>query len=158
MKKILSFILIGILLIGCSSDDDIQCCVVIDTAISIKYLNENGDNLLDMETGGINFSEINVFQKIENEWVRYSEGSSDYPKGVRIIEREDGKYLNVFPSTVTAGNTYSETKIEFSEEDFDIIKTEIDKSSSNTIVTKVWYNNELKWKAYETERMFEIIK
>ncbi len=158
MKKTLSLLLIGIFFMSCSSDDDKQCCVVFDTEISIKYLNENGDNVLDMANGGINFTAINVFQKIDNQWVRYSEGSSDYPKGIRIITREDGKYLSVFPSTVTVSNNYSETKLEFSEGYSDIIKTEIDRSSSNTIVTKVWYNDELKWEAYETERMFEIVK
>lgn len=54
--------------------------------------------------------------------------------------------------------TIQKQKIKFSESDFDIIKTEIDKSNSNTIVTKVWYNGNLEWEAYESERMFEIIK
>jgi hypothetical protein len=44
----------------------------------------------------------------------------------------------VFPSTTIIEDNYSETKIEFSEYDFDVLKTEIDKKNSNEIVTKVW--------------------
>ena len=159
MKKILSLFIVGILFIACSDDEKgIDCCTNIDIGISVKYVNENGENLFELENGGLNESNINIYHKINNEWVKYFEGNLDSPKGIRIIEREDGKYLGIFPSTVIVENNYSETKIEFSQTDSDIIKTEIDKNGSNTIVTKVWYNDLIKWEADQTERMFEIVK
>lgn len=157
MKKIILLLIIGILSIACSDDAKVDCCTNIDTGVSIKYVNEDGKNLFELD-GGLTEADITIYYKINNEWVRYYEGNLDYPKGIRTIEREDGTYLVIFPSTSIVENNYSETKIEFSESDSDIIKTEIDKSNSNEIVTKVWYNDELKWEAYQTERMFEIIK
>lgn len=155
MKKIILLLIIGISLAACSDDDD--CCVNIDVGISVKYLNEEGDNLFEIENG-YNESDVTIYHKINGEWNEYYEGNLDYPKGITLIDREDGKYLMIFSSTRLVDNNNSETKIEFSNTDFDIIKTEIDNSNSNTIVTKVWYNDVLEWEAYETERMFEIIK
>ena len=155
MKKIILFLNIGILLTACSHKND--CCVHIDTGISIKYLNQEGENLFEIENG-YHESDITMYHKINKEWQEYYKANLDSPKGITIIDQEDGKYLLISPSTTLTENGYSETKITFSEADSDIIKTEIDKSNSNTIVTKVWYNDVLKWKAYETEKMFEIIK
>jgi len=154
MKKIILFLIIGISLAACSNEDD--CCINIDVGISVKYLNEEGDNLFEIENG-YNESDVTIYHKINGEWNEYYEANLDYPKGITLIDREDGKYLMIFPNTRLVDNN-SETKIEFSNTDFDIIKTEIDNSNSNTIVTKVWYNDVLEWEAYETERMFEIIK
>jgi hypothetical protein len=160
MKKIL-LLLAAILILGCSTDEDekVNCCTIIDTGVSIKYVNEDGENLFELD-GGLTEADIAIYHKINNEWVKYYEGNLDYPKGFRIVEREDGTgtYLVVFPSTTIIENNYSETKIEFSKSDFDVLKTEIDRSNSNEIVTKVWYNDELKWEGNQTERMFEILK
>jgi len=155
MKKILTLLIIGFLLIFCSDEQD--CCTNIDIGISIKYLNENGENLFELESG-LTESNINIYHRINNEWVKYFEGNLDYPKGIRTVEREDGIYLVIFPSTTIVESNYSETKIEFSGSDSDILKTEIDKKNSNEIVTKVWYNDELKWEVSQSERMFDIIK
>ncbi len=155
MKKIL--LLIALTIIASCTTDEIDCCTIIDTGVSIKYLNEEGENLFEMN-GGLNVSDINIYHKINNEWVKYFEGNLDYPKGLRTVEREDGTYLVIFPSTNIVENGYSETKIEFSNSDFDILKTEVDKKKSNEIVTKVWYNDELKWEGNQTERLIEIVK
>lgn len=66
--------------------------------------------------------------------------------------------LTIIASCTTDEIGYSETKIEFSNSDFDILKTEVDKKNSNEIVTKVWYNDELKWEGNQTERLIEIVK
>ena len=155
MKKIL--LLIAVTLIASCTTDEKDCCTIIDTGVSIKYLNEEGENLFEME-GGLNVADINIYHKINNEWVRYFEGNLDYPKGLRTVEREDGTSLDIFPSTTIVENGYSETKIEFSEFDSDILKTQVDKNNSNEIVTKVWYNDELKWEGNQTDRIIEIVK
>lgn len=155
MKKIFALLVVGILFSACSNEKG--CCTIIDISTSIKYLNQEGENLFELDNG-INESDITIYHKINNEWIEYFEGNLDYPKGIKTVLRESGTYLIVFPSTTIVENDYSETKIEFSATDSDIIKTEIDKSNSNMIVTKVWYNEKLKWEACKTERMFEIVK
>ena len=156
MKKIISLLLIGILFTACS-DDEKDCCTTIDIGVSIKYLNKNGENLFEIPNG-LTESDITISHKIDNEWKKYYKGNLDYPKGIMAVESENGAYLVIFPNTTFVENNYSETKIEFSEYDSDILKTEIDKSNSNEIVTKVWYNGELKWEASKNKRMFETIK
>lgn len=155
MKKIL--ILIAVTLIASCTTDEKVCCTIIDTGVSIKFLNEEGENLFEID-GGLNVADIDIYHKINNEWVKYFEGNQDYPKGLRTVEREDGIYLIIFPSTTIIENDYSETKIEFSEYDSDILKTQVAKENSNEIVTKVWYNDELKWEGNQTERIIEIVK
>ncbi|MCU4157459.1 hypothetical protein J1N10_15890 [Carboxylicivirga sp. A043] len=155
MKTIFALLILAIALPSCSHNND--CCSVVDVGITIKYLNETGENLLEVENG-INTSEISLFHKVNDEWIEYYEGNLDYPKGLKTEERENIKYLVVFPSTTITVADYSETMIQFSDSDFDIIRTKIDKSNSNIIVTEVWYNDQLKWDAISTERIFEIIK
>jgi len=155
MKKIL-FVITVALIVSCSTEEN-DCCTVIDTGVSVVYLNEEGDNLLEVENG-LKVEEINIYHKINNEWVRYFEGNLDYPKGLRTVVRDDGTYLVIFSSTTIVENDYSETKIEFSETDSDILKTEVQKKNSNEIVTKVWYNDELKWEGNQSERIIEVVK
>ena len=154
MKKLL-ILLAATLVVSCTTKEE-NCCTIIDVAVSIKYLNEAGENLLDIE-GGLNPSDITLYHKINNEWVKYYKGNLDNPTGLATVAREDGTYLVVFPSTTIVENGYSETKIEFSDSDFDILKTEVDKKASNEIVTRVWYNDELKWEG-NTERLIEVVK
>lgn len=155
MKKIFTLIA-ATLIIGCSTDDK-DCCINIDTGVSIKYLNETEENLFELD-GGLSLADMTIYHKINNEWIRYDRGNLDSPKGISTIEREDGIYLVVFPSTTIVQNNYSETKIEFSESDFDVLKTKIDKRNSIEIVTRIWYNDELKWEGNQSERIIEIFK
>jgi hypothetical protein len=157
MKNLFFLIIMGFLTVSCA-DKEIDCCVNIDTGISVKYLNEKGQNLFELGSEGYEESEINVYHKVNGQWVAYYRHNLDDPKGIRLDEREDGTYLVIFPSTEIVERNYSETKIEFSDSDSDIIKAEIDQSGPNTVVTRVWYNGVLKWEAYETERMFEVLK
>lgn len=157
MKKILFGLIIFGILISCNNTDDNDCCVNVDIGIDVTYLNAEGLNLFEIDNGYTE-ANITIYHKINGEWKLYYNGNLDAPKGITVVDGEHGKHLSILPSTNIDQNNYSETKIQFSESDFDIIKTEIDQSNSNTTVTKVWYNTVLKWEAYESERMFEIIK
>ena len=154
MKKIILLLIIGLSNFACSDDND--CCLNIDIGIDIKYINTEGQNLFEIDNG-YNESDITIYHKANGEWEEYYESNLDSPKGITVVEGENGKFLSISPSTTLDNNNYSETKIQFSESDFDIIKTEIDKSNSSTILTKVWYNGVLEWEAYEN-RMIEIVK
>lgn len=159
MKRFLLFS-IALILVSCSSDTDspIDCCTVIDTGVDIMYVNEDGENLLEGENP-INISNITVYHKIGSEWTRYFKGNLDYPKGLMPIEINNEKYLRIFVSTEVVQDQISETKLVFSENDEDLIKTELNLSANNTIVKKVWYNNDLKWETESnTNRQFVIVK
>ena len=156
MNKLITTIIIGLIVCACSSDNS-DCCTVIDIGMDIKYVNQAGENLFDIENG-LDIEEIKVYYKIENEWELHYSYNLDSPKGISLIQRGEETYLRLTPSIDIVTDGYSETKIELSSEESDVIRTMIDNSQPNVIVTKVWYNNDLKWEAYEDERMFEVVK
>jgi len=150
------FLLVAIFLTACSDKNE-NCCTNIDIGINIKYLNENNENLLELEDG-IREEDLTVFHLIDGEWVAYFEANLDSPQGIKVIDRADGKYLRLFPSTTTDAQNLSQTKIVFSTTDSDVIKTEIDSNGSNTTLTKIWYNETLEWDTNQSERIIEIVK
>lgn len=157
MKKLFVFTLC-ILLISCASDDPENCCTIIDTAVKIKYVNENGENLFDIENP-IQISDIKVFHKINSEWIEYYKGNLDHPKGLMELEINEEKYLGVSVSIIHDADSISETKLQFANGDEDIIKTGLNLNANNIIVEKVWYNGELKWQTEDKqERNFTIVK
>lgn len=157
MKKVLLLLAVT-LITGCSTEEgEKDCCTIIDTGVSIKYVNENGENLFELEDG-LTEGDISIYHKVDDEWIEYYKGNLDYPKGIIVVEREEGTFLQISPSYTIVENNYSETKIEFSGSDSDVLRTEIKKKNSNQIVTKVWYNGKLKWEENQSERMFEILK
>lgn len=136
MKKILLLFAVTIFA-GCSVDDDYpNCCMVIDTKVSIKYLNEDGENLFEIENG-LSPDDVTIYHKVNNVWERFYVEFLDYPKGFMMVEREDGTYLAVFTSRHIVDDGISETKIEFSENDFAILKAEIERNGPNETITKV---------------------
>ena len=157
MKKLLfAFIIIG--LISCSSDEPENCCTIIALGTDIKYESEEGINLIET-SNTYNISEIEVFHRKDGEWKRYYEGNLDYPKGLRKTEIGGENYLTVFLSNEINQDNISETKLVFDNGEEDIIKSVVDKSSGNQIVTKIWYNENLKWSKEENvEPRFTIIK
>jgi hypothetical protein len=158
MKKLL-FAILTITLISCSSDEPRNCCTVISLGADIKYEDVNGINLLNSTDDGYDISEIEVFHKIDGEWKKYYEGNLDYPKGILKSEIDGESYLTIFLSNKTNEEDISETKLKFSEGDEDIIKSIIEKKSGNEIVTKIWYNDELKWPTENSSsRQFTIVK
>lgn len=158
MKNVSLLFFVFVVVIGCkSSDDDFDCCTIIDTGSSIKYLNDEGGNLFEIENG-YDLSTIKVLWKKDGEWIGANNGS-DNPRGISVIEREGVKYLEISPSYHLDAHNISETKIRFSTDDEDILKTKVDTGHGNSIATKVWYNDELKWEQEsQTERIFEVVK
>lgn len=157
MKKA-SLISLCILLFSCSSSDPDNCCTIIDTAVKIKYVNENGENLLETEEP-LEISDITVFHKVNSKWEEYYEGNLDHPKGLMELEMNEEKYLGVSVSISTDNDSISETKLRFPNGDEDIIRTKLNLNANNIIITKLWYDDELKWQTEDkTERHFSIVK
>lgn len=131
---------------------------IIVVQLSPWVLKLNGMNLLN-PGDGYEISDIEVFHKVEGEWKRYYEGNFDYPKGISVIAIAGENYLRVFLSNKTNEEDISATKLKFAEGEEDCIESVIEKISGNEIVTKIWYNNELKWSAESnSEARFTIVK
>lgn len=134
-----------------------NCCVNFDVGVDIKYVNETGENLLVIES--IALHDIGVSHKIDGEWKGYFEGHHDLPNSVRIIDRENEKYLKVSLSLETDEDNISETKLVIQGTSEIIIKAEVRVNGGSTVVTKLWNNGELRWEAGDGgERILTIVK
>ncbi len=154
IKLYLPIIVFTILAVRCGSEND--CCTLIDVQVKIDYrdteLNSQleKDDLLDPD-------QIKLYHMIDGDWEYYYQGNLDNASGVEVIEG-DPRVLSIMPS-LTVSDGYSETKIQFSEDDFDVLKTGIRISGNSTVVTKVWYNGELVWQEEDaTDRTIQIIR
>lgn len=152
--KLLPF-LVFLLPLGCSEPD--ICCTVYDTGVLIEYVNANGENLFEIP-GGLTENQITTYLKEDGKWVYYHGGGTEFPRGVKIVETPDGPLLQVAPGLTTDTEGYSELKLIFSETDIDSMRTKIETTGNLTVVSEVWYNNELKWRQGPTERKFQVVK
>jgi hypothetical protein len=157
MKALIGFVLVGFLFVSCHKNE--ECCTIIDVGITIKYIDADANNILDT-TDGINASEIKLYYKNNDEWNYYFDGNMDFSKGFQVFTMEGEKYLKLFPSDIYYDEIYSETKIAYSENDFDILKCEFYFNKSNIFCTKIWLNDSLAWdqNSNNADRMIEIIK
>jgi len=124
MKKLILLSVSIFFLLACEKDDPNNCCTVVNIGVSIKYINEDGENLFQTENA-LNISDIKVFHKLDSAWEEYFEGNLDHPKGLSELTVEGEKFLNITTSIESDANHISETKLSFSENDEAIIKTEI---------------------------------
>lgn len=162
MKKwslLIGILLNIIVLISCSKDsEEINCCTIVDFGLEIIVTNSDGINILDA-VDGIASTDIRLFYKVENDWVEQYGYDQRNAKGMRVIEYQNGeKRLSVALTPDYENKDFINVKLQFSENDYDIIKGEIDFSNGNVICNKVWVNGLLKWEAYATERVITLIK
>ena len=133
------------------------CCTVYDTGVLIDYVSASGENLFEIPDG-LTENQIITYLKEDGKWVYYHGGGSDNPRGVKLIETPEGLALRVAPGLTTDPEGYSEMKLIFSTTDVDSMRTKIESTGNVTVVSEVWYNNELKWRQGPTERRFQVVK
>lgn len=151
MKKLLSILFVSSLFLSCEKEEEPRiCCTIVDISMGIKYVDENGENLLNAENG-IDVSEIRVYDKIDDEWK-----ISENPPRLN----EDGEYLMVNTGYTRNDDDITMSKIIFADDSEDLIIAQLNgESLFNTIIQKVWYNDELVWDNADKEpRVFEIVK
>ncbi|MXV37823.1 hypothetical protein GO491_03890 [Flavobacteriaceae bacterium Ap0902] len=154
--KYLFLILTTMLFTSCNSDDNEQ--VIIDTDINISVKDVDGNDLLNTNNpNSFNQNEFKIFYEIDGEQIEVNDENLDYSKGFFVYQHESEFRIRIFPNT-NKNASYPITYIRWSEMDIDTLKCEIDRNGSSEICKKVWFNNELVWQAYGTERFFEIIK
>ena len=155
MPRKLCYFIFLILPLACSEPE--VCCTVYDTQVLIEYVNANGENLFEIPDG-LTENQLITYLKEDGKWVYYHGGGSENPRGVKVIETPEGLALRVAPGLTTDPEGYSEMKLIFSEADIDSMRTKIETSGNVTVVSEVWYNNELKWSQGPTERRFQVVK
>lgn len=156
MKKVLLLCMLALASIACT-EDETNCCASIDVGMEIMYVNSAGENLFEIADGYM-VDDITVYHKENNQWQEYYLSTNDLPNGIALVDGPDGSFLQVSPSTTLNEGNYSETMIQFSAFDEDIITTELDKTNTNIIATKVWYNDVLVWETGDGPRSFTVVK
>ncbi len=154
--KYLFFILTVMIFASCNLDDNEQ--VIIDTDINISVKDVDGNDLLNTNSpNSLNQNEFKIFYEIDGEQIEINDENLDYSKGFFVYQHESEFRIRIFPNT-NKGVSYPITYIKWREMDIDTLKCEIDRNRSSEICKKVWFNDELVWQTYDTERFFEIIK
>lgn len=150
------FILSTLFFASCNSDSNEQ--VIVDRVIHISVKDSDGNDLLNPNfSNSLNQDEFKIFHEINGEQVEFYEKDLSNPKGFIVYEHENEYRISV-TATIGTNDPYTTMYIKWSEMDTDTLKCEIDRKGSSEICKKVWFNNELVWKAYATERFFEITK
>lgn len=140
---------------SCIKDD---CCTEINTRIDIKYIDPEGNNLLD-DGNGIIIPQLKTSHKIDGEWVTYYKPNLSHPKGFFISDDRGEKHLNLFPSEELFDDNISETRIHYCAVHSDDVKCQFEVSDNSFVCIKVWYNGELVWEGDgNKERMIEVVK
>lgn len=146
------FCLLTVLFLGCAPETN--CCTNLDVGMQFAVLDANGNDVL-------NPSNPNAF-KAQNIKIYYViDGVSEYQNSGNGGLLEISKYQNhenyIISIGPYVGDHLSTTLIKWNEIDIDTIKCEVERISSNTRISKVWFNDVLKWDGVN-ERYFEVVK
>lgn len=140
--------------------------VVIDTAIDIWY-QSGQQNLFGPENPVYKPADIFLFYLVNSIPMEVNNGNSDAPRGIRLYEDAVNKVniISISPNT-NLHNLTSETVIKIGKDITDTITCEFKQPNEKSmIVTKVWYNGQLKWDVsrgnnneFPNRRLFKIDK
>lgn len=146
MFKIISILTISaVIFFGCSTDSNVE--TVKEIAFYVSYLDQEGKDLLDPEHPvAITEQNTDLYYLIGNELVKQFEGHLDKPKKFWISTDEVLRDLNfmVVQSNIIEGQDMAISYLEFEDNTIDTVKTNYIQDGSNTHLTKVWYNGELR--------------
>jgi len=184
MKHLIYFsIFVTILLSSCDKtkeqDTQIILGVLIDSSVDLYYTDSSGNDLLDtLCLNHYNKNEIKLLNFIDGEAIEFHESFIDgsTSNGLYFYKREDinsyaVRIMRLYPSSilnkVVSGNISRYEMISFlqlNENETDTVKCEIEQYEGqggfSSVITKVWYNNELKWESKPTDsnRIIKITK
>ncbi|MET4080570.1 hypothetical protein ABIB40_000514 [Pedobacter sp. UYP30] len=160
MKNLLTLVcIISFLNLGCKKK---ACCVIIDTFVSINYVDADNADLLDPTNPNvIKADDIEIYYLENGQKQRVYNGNLDLSKNFKILKtpNSDKYYLSLSVSADLNENGISTTYLEVKKYNFtDTLTATIDKSSSSTRVNKVWYNGAYKGNAKEKTVTFTVVK
>jgi hypothetical protein len=151
-KKYPLFLIILLALSGaCKLDSPNE--VIIDNIMDIYFINSLEEDLLDSAGSGRFYPDsihvYNVIRGVKNE----VDNRTDYPHNFFIYKNDfAGKNaLRLFIEVDT-------TILQLNKNSSDTITCVFDRSQTLFVIRKVWYNGDLKWDDYATNREFTILK
>lgn len=156
--KCLLIVLVAFSIISCSSEDT-KNAVFISGGVEFNVLDIQGNDLLNpqIESNFNNTENIKIYFVINGEAVLFDKPNLDLPKGYLIYKKENEDVYRMGLFVNLEGNTTT-TLIKWNNTETDTIKCEIERKGNYYIsVSKVWYNNVLKYDG-DGEIYFEIIK
>lgn len=156
--KCLLIVLVAFSIISCSSED-IKNAVFISGGVEFNVLDIQGNDLLNpqIESNFNNTENIKIYFVINGEAVLFDKPNLDLPKGYLIYKKENEDVYRMGLFVNLEGNTTT-TLIKWNNTETDTIKCEIERKGNYYIsVSKVWYNNVLKYDC-DGEIYFEIVK
>lgn len=156
--KYISIIFVFIFIVSCSSDET-KNAVFISGGVEFNVLDIQGNDLLNpqIESNFNNTENIKIYFVINGEAVLFDKPNLDLPKGYLIYKKENEDVYRMGLFVNLEGNTTT-TLIKWNNTETDTIKCEIERKGNYYIsVSKVWYNNVLKYDG-DGEIYFEIVK
>lgn len=180
-KEIILFVVLIVCIIATGCDKNGNDMMVVDTAVSISYLDSNGQDLLDPETpNSYNIDKFKIYHYRNGEKILFYRWHLDYPYGFYIHKGTivDSLPLQHWPAgcpienyylSITATNENVEardssefesiTLIELNANETDTINRTIRKVHNSLWCRKVLYNGILVWSWEDnTTRVFTIEK
>ena len=165
MKNLL-YIATIIGLFSCESSDTMDNNYYnLDTAVKITVVDINGNDLLNPNNANCFLEEnIIIYYLIDGEEEEIYDPNMDCPRNFCIYapDTADGKYwIGLTPNIVSDSTVgYGITYIKWNDNDKDTIKCAHRSGEGYTIVTKVWFNDELVWNEDDelTNRHIVIVK
>jgi hypothetical protein len=153
MKKGLFLFLSVLVIITVSCKLESPDPVVIDNQVDINYTNSQEEDLLDTSvTAGFSADSIHLYNVV-NGIKKEVNNRVDYPHNFFIYKNEqfNKHVLRVFLEVDT-------TYLQLNRKITDTIACKFYRSENKLIITKVWYNGNLKWDNSAVSREFTIIK
>lgn len=133
---------------GCNTTSP-DAGTALDIRIDLLFQNEKGENLLNPNhPNAITEQNTDLYFQIEGQNQKVFDGNLDCPKMFCIQELEDDapyKYLMLLTPNIIEGQNMATTYIRFSDATMDTLRVAYEYNTPATYVTKIWYNQELRW-------------
>lgn len=150
LKLVFGTVLLVAMLAACDKEEsEVDCCTIIDTYMDFRFQDSEGNNLIEVNDWTI--GDFKVYYFTSENW---EIGNNN----IMMIDREDESCLRIFASEEIVEDQISMTKLILPGDLEDVIKTELSVSGSNTMVTKLWYNDQLLWEVADSDDRFFTIE
>lgn len=121
-------------------------------------MDKSGSNLLNPKHDhAITEENTTLYYLVEGQKKKVYDESKNFPKGFFITDETGSYEMALFPNIVTGKKTAS-TLVTFENYPTDTLKVEYVQSDKVTALTKVWYNDQLKWDTNSGKRIIQVTK
>lgn len=154
MSKIkgVSAILLLSTLLAAGGCDPQFCCTNISTGFHLSIVDQNGNDLLDpAHPDAITKSNTDLYY-LENGEMEKKQAPRNF--SIETEEKQFERYAMRISTSKYEGGVAEFWYLEFEDESTDTIRVQYKKSDNSTYLTKIWYNDKLRWDAENNHRRF----